>query len=151
MTEIILYQVRLPRALLGLMAGAVLVFQENAIAKIKADLDRDYLSAPLPAEPVTYGDPSPSKRSSAMADLWRAQQDATGRLSAIAEAATLCWVVTGEEKYFAKAREILLGKAAGGMAAPIAAVPAKTANIIEIGEGRQRGLRPGRRHRARGR
>jgi hypothetical protein len=89
-----------------------------AFAKIKADLDRDYLSAPMPAEPVTYGDPSPSKRSSAMADLWRGQQDTTGRLTAIAEAATLCWVVTGEEKYFAKAREILLGTSAWHLGPP---------------------------------
>lgn len=80
----------------------------KAFAKIRADLDRDFLNAPLPSEPVTYGDPSPSKRTSDKADLWRGQQDTTGRLSGIAEAATLCWLVTGEEKYFAKAREILL-------------------------------------------
>jgi len=79
-----------------------------AFARIRADLDRTYLTSPLPAEPVTYGDPSPSKRTSAMADIWRAQQDVTGRLSGIAEAATLCWIVTGEETYFARAREILL-------------------------------------------
>jgi hypothetical protein len=84
----------------------------KAFARIRADLDRTYLTAPFPAEPVTYGDPSPSKRTSDMADTWRAQQDTTGRISAIAEAATLCWIVTGEEKYFAKAREILLGESA---------------------------------------
>jgi hypothetical protein len=81
----------------------------RAFARIRADLDRDYLTAPFPAEPVTYGDPSPSKRTSDMADSWRAQQDTTGRISGIAEAATLCWLVTGEEKYLAKAREFLLG------------------------------------------
>lgn len=79
-----------------------------AFARIRADLDRSYLTSQLPAEPVTYGDPSPGKRTSAMADLWRAQQDTTGRLSGIAEAAALCWIVTGEEKYFARAREVLL-------------------------------------------
>ena len=83
-----------------------------AFARIRADLDRDYLARPLPPEPVTYGDPSPSKRTSAMADLWRAQQDTTGRLSGIAEAAALCWLVTGEEKYLAKARAILLATSA---------------------------------------
>lgn len=80
----------------------------KAFAKIKADLDRDYLAAPFPDEPVTYGDPSPSKRTSDLADIWRAQQDTTGRIAGIAEASALCWLVTGEEKYFAKARDILL-------------------------------------------
>ena len=83
-----------------------------AFAKIRADLDRLYLNAPLPPEPVTYGDPSPSRRTSDLADLWRAQQDVTGRVSGIAEAATLCWLVTGEDRYFAKAREILLATSA---------------------------------------
>lgn len=80
----------------------------KAFAKIKADLDRDYLKRSLPADPVTYGDPSPSQRTSDKADRWREQQDATGLVSGIAEAATLCWIVTGDEKYVAKAREILL-------------------------------------------
>lgn len=80
----------------------------KAFAKIRADLDRDFLHAPLPDEPVTYGDPSPSKRTSDMADIWRAQQDTCGRISAIAEAAALCWIVTGEDKYLARAKEILL-------------------------------------------
>jgi hypothetical protein len=84
----------------------------RAFTKIRADLDREYLHAALPPEPVTYGDPSPSKRTSDMADLWRAQQDVTGKISGIAEAAALCWLVTGEEKYFAKAREILLATSA---------------------------------------
>ena len=84
----------------------------RAFAKIRADLDRAYLRVPLPAEPVTYGDPSPSKRTSELADIWRAQQDVAGRVSGIAEAATLCWLVTGDEKYFAKAREILLATSA---------------------------------------
>src|SRR5688572_16228526 len=80
----------------------------KAFGKIKADLDQRYLHAPLDPEPLTYGDPSPSRRTSAIADIWRAQQDITGRIAGIAEAATLCWLVTGEEQYFAKAREILL-------------------------------------------
>lgn len=84
----------------------------KAFVKIRADLDREFLDANLPPEPVTYGDPSPSKRTSDMADIWRAQQDVTGRMSGIAEAATLCWLVTGEEKYFAKAREILIATSA---------------------------------------
>ncbi len=77
-------------------------------AKIRADYDRHFANFTVPPEPVTYGDPSPSKRSSDMADLWRGQQDVTGRITGVAEAATLLWLVTGEDRYFAKAREILL-------------------------------------------
>jgi hypothetical protein len=77
-------------------------------AKIKADFDRDYLSFPFPDEPVTYGDPDPKARDSDKADKWRNVQDVCGRVSGIAEAATLIWLVTGEEKYFAKAKEFLL-------------------------------------------
>lgn len=88
----------------------------KAYALIRRDLDKDYMALPFPAEPVTYGDPSPSKRDSDKADKWRAVQDTCGRISGVAEAATLCWLVTGEEKYFAKAREILLGVAAWHLA-----------------------------------
>lgn len=76
--------------------------------RIKADLDAIYLAQPPPPEPLTYGDPNPSTRDSAKADKWRDAQDVCGRVSGIAEAATLCWLVTGEERYFAKAREMLL-------------------------------------------
>ncbi|HYC72512.1 MAG TPA: heparinase II/III family protein [Opitutaceae bacterium] len=79
-----------------------------SFARIKADLDREYLALPFPEEPVTYGDPSPSRRTSAMADLWRAQQDTCGRIAGVAEAATLCWLVTGEDRYLAKAKDFLL-------------------------------------------
>lgn len=77
-------------------------------AKIKADFDREYLQLPFPAEPVTYGDPEPKKRDSDKADKWRQAQDVCGRVSGVAEAATLLWLVTGEEKYLAKAKEFLL-------------------------------------------
>ena len=80
----------------------------KAFAKIRADLDREYLALPFPTEPVTYGDPSPSKRDSEKADKWRAVQDTCGVISGVAEAATLCWLVTGEEKYLAKAKDFLL-------------------------------------------
>lgn len=80
----------------------------KAFAKLKADLDAKYLALPFPAEPVTYGDPTPSKRTSDMADKWRGVQDTCGIISAVAEAATLCWIVTGEEKYLAKAKDFLL-------------------------------------------
>ncbi len=80
----------------------------RAFAKIRADYDRDFATFAAPPEPVTYGDPSPSKRTSDMADLWRGQQDLCGRISGVAEAATLCWIVTGEDRYLAKARELLL-------------------------------------------
>lgn len=80
----------------------------RAFGKIRNDLDREFLRMPFPDEPITYGDPSPSKRDSNQADQWRAVQDICGRVAGIAEAATLCWLVTGEEKYFIKAREFLL-------------------------------------------
>ncbi len=80
----------------------------KAFAKLKADLDAKYPALPFPAEPVTYGDPSPAKRDSDKADKWRAVQDTCGIISGVAEAATLCWLVTGEEKYFAKAKDFLL-------------------------------------------
>ncbi len=80
----------------------------KAFTIIKADFDRDYLSWPFPDEPVTYGDPDPKIRDSDKADKWRDVQDVCGRVSGVAEAATLIWVVTGEEKYFAKAKEFLL-------------------------------------------
>lgn len=76
--------------------------------RIKADLDATYLAVQIPPEPRTYGDPNPSTRDSAKADKWRDAQDVCGRMTGIAEAAALCWLVTGEERYFAKAREILL-------------------------------------------
>jgi len=80
----------------------------KAFAKIKADFDRDYLSYPFPDEPVTYGDPDPKNRDSDKADKWRNVQDVCGRVSGVAEAATLIWIVTGEEKYLTKAKEFLL-------------------------------------------
>lgn len=76
--------------------------------KIKADFDREYLNCPFPPEPLTYGDPEPKKRDSDKADKWREDQDVCGRVSGIAEAATLIWIVTGQEKYFDKAKEFLL-------------------------------------------
>ncbi len=81
----------------------------KAFAKIKADFDREFLAMPFPPEPLTYGDPDPKKRDSKKADLWRQVQDVCGRVAGVAEAATLIWLVTGEEKYFEKAREFLLG------------------------------------------
>ena len=84
----------------------------KAFTVIKRDLDRDYATYSVPAEPFTSGDPSPSKRDSAKADQWRAVQDVCGRAAGVAEAAALCWIVTGEEKYFAQARAILLATAA---------------------------------------
>ena len=84
----------------------------KAFAKIRADFDRDYLALPFPAEPVTYGDPSPSKRDSDKADKWRDVQDVCGLVSGVAEAATICWLVTGEEKYLAKAKDFLVRSSA---------------------------------------
>jgi len=82
-----------------------------AFARIKADFDREWIDYPFPAEPLTYGNPSSSQRGQAAADQWRAAQDVCGRVSGIAEAATLLWRVTGEEKYLAKAKTFLLAEA----------------------------------------
>ena len=82
-----------------------------AFAKLKADFDRDWIDYPFPAEPLTYGDPRPSKRGPEAADHWRSAQDVCGRVAGIAEAAVLLWRVTGEEKYLAKARAFLLAEA----------------------------------------
>lgn len=90
----------------------------KAFAKIRADFDREYLNRAVPAEPLTYGDPTPTKRTAELADAWRAQHDVTGLVSGIAEAAALCWVVTGDERYFAKAREILLATSAWKLGPP---------------------------------
>ena len=84
----------------------------KAFALIRRDLDRDFANYAVPAEPVTYGDPTPSKRDSAKADKWRAVQDVCGRVTGVAEAAALCWLVTDEEKYFQQARAILLATSA---------------------------------------
>jgi len=71
-------------------------------------LRQGYLSFPFPDEPLTYGDPDPKNRDSDKADKWRNVQDVCGRVSGVAEAATLIWVVTGQEKYLTKAKEFLL-------------------------------------------
>ncbi len=83
-----------------------------ALDKLKADFDRLYLDYRLPPEPRTYGDPEPRKRDTAKADKWRALQDLTGELSAVAEAGALLFLATGEQLYADKAKEILLGVAA---------------------------------------
>src|SRR5688572_24035633 len=57
-----------------------------AFSKLRADFDRDYLALPLPSEPFTYGDPSPGKRTSEIADKWRDVQDLCGLVSGVAEA-----------------------------------------------------------------
>jgi hypothetical protein len=80
----------------------------RAFGKIKADFDRDYLTFPFPSEPVTYGDPNAKPRTSNQTDFWRAAQDVCGQVSGVAEAATLLWLVTGEQRYLDKAKEFLL-------------------------------------------
>jgi hypothetical protein len=80
----------------------------RAFSRIKADFDRDYLNAPCPPEPVTYGDPDPKNRSSDKADKWRNAQDVCGRVSGVAEAGTIIWIVTGDQRYLDKAKELLL-------------------------------------------
>ena len=102
----------------------------KAFALIKRDLDRDFATYTVPAEPITYGDPSPSKRDSAKADKWHAVQDVCGRASGVAEAAALCWIVTGEEKYFAQARAILLATSAWHLGPPNQPVDWKSGDVV---------------------
>lgn len=78
---------------------------------IRKDFDAYWLDWPLPEEPAAFGDPDPRKRTSDKVDLWRGMQDLTGRVSGVAEAATLLWKVTGEEQYLEKAKAFLLGVA----------------------------------------
>lgn len=78
---------------------------------IRHDLDTYWMDWSFPDEPETYGDPDPSKRTAEQVDKWRGMQDLTGQLTGVAEAATLLWRVTGEERYLDKAKEILLGAA----------------------------------------
>lgn len=85
-------------------------------AKIKADFDAHWLDFPFPEEPEKYGDPDPTKRTSAKADLWRGAQDVCGRVGAIATTSAVLWKVTGEEKYLEKSRDFLLKSAAWGNA-----------------------------------
>ncbi len=100
----------------GVLGGRAETFRDyckkgegaKAFSKIKLDFDRDYLVMPFPVEPLTYGDPSARSRDSAKTDEWRKAQDVCGRVSGVAEAATLLWMVTAEEKYFLKAKEFLL-------------------------------------------
>jgi len=80
----------------------------KAFGRIKADFDNDYVGFPFPAEPLTYGDPEPSRRTSDKADQWRAAQDVCGQVSGVAQAATAIWLVTQERRYLAKAKEFLL-------------------------------------------
>ncbi len=106
----------------------------KAFARIKADLDKDYLAMPFPAEPVTYGDPDPKQRDSAKADKWRDVQDLCGRITAVTEAATLVWLVTGEEQYFLKAKEFLLRASAWHFAPVWKSGPVVGATDIEYND-----------------
>lgn len=76
--------------------------------KIRADFDAEYLRLAFPPEPLTYGDPEPSKRDSAKADRWRAAQDTCGLVAGVAEAGALLWLGTGDERYLEKAKEFIL-------------------------------------------
>jgi hypothetical protein len=82
------------------------------LKNIRLEFDEHWMDWPFPDEPETYGDPDPQKRTGAMVDKWRAMQDLTGQVTGVAEAATLLWIVTGEEQYLAKAKAFLLGAVA---------------------------------------
>ena len=79
-----------------------------ALENLRADFDAQYIDLPFPEEPRTYGDPEPRTRTSAKADKWRADQDTCGLVSGVAEAGSILWLATGEQRYLAKAKEFLL-------------------------------------------
>lgn len=80
--------------------------------KIRADFDAYWMDFEVPEQPAKYGDPDPRKRTPDKVILWRKAQDTCNRIATLAEAATLLWLVSGEERYLEKAQEILLDVAA---------------------------------------
>ena len=80
--------------------------------KIRSDFDARYVELVFPAEPLTYGDPEPTKRDSAKADRWRAAQDTCGLVAGVANAGALLWLGTGDERYLAQAKAFILGACA---------------------------------------
>ena len=115
----------------------------KAFGKIKADFDKDYLRFPFPAEPLTYGDPEPERRTSDKADKWRAAQDVCGQVSGVAEAATVLWLATGREQYLAKAKDFLLKSCAWHFAPDWNSGPVNTRSAFRRGDlkGSQNGFR----------
>ncbi len=84
-------------------------------AEMKREFDEQWMKSTTPSEPQEYGDPSPKKRTSDQVDKWRGGQVTCNRLSGVAEAATVFWIVTGEAPYLAKAKEFLLEGCKWGM------------------------------------
>ncbi|WP_309399037.1 heparinase II/III domain-containing protein [Cerasicoccus maritimus] len=77
-------------------------------ARIKEGFDEKYLNLPFPAEPESFGDSDPRKRTSAKIDSWRQAQDTCNVVAGIASTATIIWRVNGEQCYLDKAREFLV-------------------------------------------
>ncbi|WP_309380435.1 heparinase II/III domain-containing protein [Cerasicoccus frondis] len=77
-------------------------------ARIKQGFDGKYLAMPFPAEPESFGDSDPKKRTSAKIDAWREAQDTSNVVAGIASTATIIWRVNGEQAYLDKAREFLV-------------------------------------------
>lgn len=76
--------------------------------RIRRDFDLHWADWSVPEQPPTYGDPDPKKRTADKVILWRDAQDVCNQVATVAEAATLLWLVTGEERYLDQARRILL-------------------------------------------
>jgi hypothetical protein len=76
--------------------------------KLKKEFDGKWLEAKVPDEPQEYGDPDPKKRTSDKVDKWRDAQAQSNILAGVAEAASVFWLVTGEQRYLDKAKEFLL-------------------------------------------
>jgi len=76
--------------------------------RIKSDFDAFWTDFMVPDQPDKYGDPDPRKRTADKVVLWRAAQDLCNQIATVAEAATLIWIATGEERYLDQAQEILL-------------------------------------------
>lgn len=76
--------------------------------RLKADFDAHWRDFEVPAQPDTYGDPDPRKRTPDKVILWRQAQDVCNRIATVAEAATLLWLVTEDETYLREAKQVLL-------------------------------------------
>lgn len=82
------------------------------LERIQADFDTYWMDFTVPAQPEKYGDPDPRKRTPDKVVLWREAQDVCNRIATLAEAATLLWLATEEDRYLEKAQEILIDVAA---------------------------------------
>ncbi|AHF90636.1 heparinase [Opitutaceae bacterium TAV5] len=79
-----------------------------SFARLRAEFDAAWLSAPLPAEPQPYGTPFPANKDPRAVQAWRAAQRDASLLTGAGEAAVVLWLATDEPRYLALARAALL-------------------------------------------